>query len=200
MKYFIVGKQCVGKQACLNKLEEMDIAVGHEFSNIPEPYPQVYIDPKYERYSTDDINKIFENNAYVCIGGIEEQNVLDSYMFYRGISMYTYDNSDVMILTPNQVTSINKKVIREEPITFIWMDNTEDKRQYRYLQEHRKYSFKEIESLEKHSDMDFMKAIYEFPNSNVLYFVNEEPERVATIIASCVKHPDLLPLFVENYK
>lgn len=198
MKFFIVGKQASGKLDVLNQLERSGYNVGREFSNIVDLNPHLYIDPDYVKYSYDDINKIFETNAYLCIDGIAEKGILDAYMFYRGVSMYTYDRADALILSPNQVVNLNKNIIRE-PVCFVWMDNTVEKRRNKFLQEHRTYSFEEIESIEKIAESDFVKTIYNFPNAYVMYFMNELPERVATIVGACIKHPDLSESFIKNF-
>lgn len=198
MKVFIVGKHASGKHATLQCCEDQGVRVGREFSNLPEPQPQIYIDPKYNHYSADDISKIFEMNSYICMSGIEEDGVLDAYMFHRGISFYTYDNSDVMVITPTQLENLNKKAIRDR-ILFVWLDCTQDNRIRRHAEENRSYSFTEQEDIEERHGIDFVKTLYNFPDSDVLYFTNEEPERIGTIISTIVKHPDVLPNFIENF-
>lgn len=200
MKFFIVGKHASGKHQVLNTLEdEYGVRVGREFCNIPHPAPpQLYIDPKYIRYSFDDISKIFENRGYVCISGIRESGILDGNAYYRGISFYTIDNSDVIVISPEQMLGLNWSALRDDTC-FVWMDNTRDNRIHRYSAEKRTYSFMEVEKIESEYDADFVKAIYNFQSSGVLYFNNEEPERVACIVAACIKHPDLLSDFTKNF-
>ena len=41
--------------------------------------------------------------------------------------------------------------------------------------------------------------LYGFEKSNVLYFTNEDPARVAAIIYSLIKYPDLLPIYTESF-
>ncbi len=198
MKVFIVGKHASGKHAALQVCEDQGVKVGREFSNLDKPQPQIYMDAKYQHYGIDDINNIFEMGSYICVGGIEEDGVIDAYMYHRGISFYTYDNADVMVLTPSQLENLNRKAIKDN-VLFIWLDCTQDNRIRRHASDGRSYSFVEQEDIEDRHGLDFVKTLYNFPNSNVLYFTNEEPERVGTIISTIIKHPDVLPNFIENF-
>ena len=53
--------------------------------------------------------------------------------------------------------------------------------------------------IEKSNMSDFIKNIYNFPKSHLIYFFNEDPQRVAAIIYALVKHPDLLPIFEKKF-
>ena len=196
MKIFVVGKQCSGKTEILNECEELGLRVGREFCNIKSN--ALHIDPKYERYTMDDISKIFENNAYICISGINESGVLDGYMGYRGISLYTFDNSDIMALHPNQVCELNKQAITDD-VLFIWMDDNRDRRIHRYAENKYVYNFIEVEENESQFDADFVKVIYNLPHSKLIYFNNEDPSRVAAIIYAIRNHPDLIDIFVNRF-
>lgn len=197
MKVFIVGKHASGKHEVLKTCKELGIVVGHEFTSMM-PHPQVYMDPEAEQYSQDDITNIFEMQAYICISGIEETGIIDSYAHHRGISHHTYDNSDVLVLTLTQFESLNKNLIKDR-VLFVWLDNTQDNRIRRHAEEQRTYSFIEQDEIEALHGSDFVKQLYNYPNSDVIYFTNEEPERVGTIIASIIKHPDLLPHFIKTF-
>ena len=196
MKIFVVGKQCSGKTEILNECEELGLRVGREFCNIKSS--ALHIDPKYERYTMDDISKIFENNAYICISGINESGVLDGYMGYRGISLYTFDNSDIMALHPNPVCELNKQAITDD-VLFIWMDDNRDRRIHRYAENKYVYNFIEVEENESQFDADFVKIIYNLPHSKLIYFNNEDPSRVAAIIYAIRNHPDLIDIFVNRF-
>lgn len=198
MKFIIIGKQGCGKFHILNMLQEMGLRVGREFSNLPEKPAEVYIDPKYEYYSNEDVNNIFETKSYMYLGGIEESGLKDSYIYYKGLSHYTFDNSDVLSMSPGLLDQINKTLITE-PIVFVWLDNKRDKRIKLHVEEQRTHSFVEQEEIESRYDADFVRTLYGFPNSHVMYFNNEMPERVATIIAACIKHPDLADMFIDNF-
>lgn len=198
MKFIIIGKQGSGKHKILDILAARGVKVGREFSNLPERPEQVYIDPRYEYYPMEDIHQIFETKSYLFLSGLEESGVKDSYIYYRGISHYTYDQSDVLAISTTQLDLLDKSLM-DEPVVFVWLDNTRDFRIRTHAEENRTYSFVEQEEIESRSDVDFVKNLYAFPKSSVLYFTNEVPERVATILYALIQHPDLVDSFIENF-
>ena len=79
------------------------------------------------------------------------------------------------------------------------MDNDKEDRILKYRREKRTYNFSNREEIEK-NDLDFfVKTLYNYNNSSLIYFVKEDPCRVATIIYSIIKHPDLMDVFVKNF-
>jgi hypothetical protein len=103
-----------------------------------------------------------------------------------------------MVLSPGQLENLNRKLIQDR-VLFVWMDNTLSTRIRRHAEEGRLYSFAEEEEIESRPGADFVKLLYSFPNSDVLYFTNEDPARVGTIISAIVKYPDLLKSFIDNF-
>lgn len=198
MKFFIVGKQGSGKLETLNLIEELGVKVAREFSNIENVLPNIYIDPKYLRYKQEDIETIFNNKSYLSMGPLEEQGILDGYKYYRGIDFYNYDLADVLILSPKQLTTINKNILNQ-PTVFVWMDNNRNNRIHKHVSDKRTYNFMEIEELESSYDADFVKTLYNFPESSILYFNNETPERVAAIVYTLVKYPELLDIYKKYF-
>ena len=93
---------------------------------------------------------------------------------------------------------INQNSIKE-PVCFVWMDSTKRQRISRYKEERRQYNFMERDEIEKRDIDSFVKTLYSFKNSEVMYFYNEQPQRVATIIETVIKHPDTLESFVKNF-
>ena len=69
----------------------------------------------------------------------------------------------------------------------------------RYRKERREYNFSNRENIEKRDVASFVKTMYSFNNSKLLYFVGEEPGRVAAIIYSLIKHPELMDIYTEYY-
>ncbi len=197
MKFIIVGLHGSGKINVLNTCEELGCRVGREFSNLPDIPEQVNLDPKYEHYSEEDITNIFESSAYLCMGTIEESGVKDAYAFQRGISYYTFDNSDIIAISPQQLNMLNLRT--KEHVVWVWLDDKRDTRIRRHVAEGRTYDFVEQEELESEYTQNMVKTIYEFPNSSVIYFTDEVPDRVATIINAIIKHPDLLESFEKNF-
>jgi hypothetical protein len=199
MKYFIVGLHSAGKQEVADHLNKMGVKCGKLFSNLEEPSANIYNSFNYEYYSNDDINIIFENNAYIFIQELPLSALnFKTGNYYEGLSKYTFDNNDVFILSPDQLLAIPPNVINE-PICFVWMDSTKLRRMTRFRLEKRAYSYNERDDYERRDLNTFVKTLYSFNNSQFIYFTDEDPLRVATIIYNTIIHPDTLQMFVNNF-
>lgn len=199
MKYFIVGLHSAGKQEAVDHLNKMGVKCGKLFSNIEGPSNDIYNSFNYELYSSDDINDIFENNAYVFIQELPLTTMnFKTGMYYEGLSKHTFDHNDVFVLSPDQLLAIPPNVINE-PVCFVWMDSTKNRRMTRFHIEKRQYSYIERDEHERRDLNSFVKTLYSFNNSSVIYFTDEEPLRVATIIYNTIIHPDTLEMFVNNF-
>lgn len=199
MKYIIIGMHCSGKQEVADILENNGVRCGKLFTNI-ENTSSLYNGLNYEQYSTKDINEIFENNAYVFMQEYPSGNeiTLSPSKYYEGLSLYSFENNDVFVLSPDHLFSINPTSIKDR-ITFIWIDNAKKDRLNRYYSEKRNYSFSNRESIELKDSTSFVKFLYGFNNSNVIYFTNEDPTRIAAIVYAMIAHPDLQPVFSEAF-
>lgn len=193
MKYFIVGLHGSGKQEVLDILEHQGVSCGRLFSNIEKPSNKVYGSFNYELFSTADINEVFENNAYVFLRELK----FDSEKFYEGLSLYSINENSVFALSPDQFVSISPSAMPKD-VCFIWMDNTKVNRCNRYNDERRTYDFNEREKLEHQDINTFIKNMYNGDN-NILYFMNEDPVRVAAIVYALIQHEDLLPAFSQAF-
>jgi hypothetical protein len=201
MKYIIIGMHCSGKQEVADILENKGIRCGRLFTNLEKvSTPNIYNNTNYELYTTQDINSIFENNAYIFMHEFpfgEELNV-SALKYYEGLSLYEFDNNEVFVMSPNQLFSVSPSSIKED-VCFIWLDNTKKERLNRYYTEKRTYSFSNREAIESKDSNSFVKFLYGFDKSKVLYFTNEDPARVAAVIYSLIKYPDLLEMYTESY-
>lgn len=191
MKYFVVGLHGSGKQEVIDILEHQGISCGKLFSNIERPSSEIYGSFNYELCNHVDINEVFENNAYVFLRELKH----DTEKYYEGLSTYTVDNNDVFVLSPDQLISISPNMMPKD-VCFIWLDNTRPNRFRRYMDEKCSYDFNKRESMERQDLNTFIKNIYSY---DVLYFMNEEPIRVAAIIYALIQHPDLLPAFEQAF-
>lgn len=199
MKYFIVGLHSAGKQEVVDHLTKMGIKCGKIFSNLEEPSVDIYNSFNFELYSNDDINDVFENNAYIFIQELPLSSLnFKVGKYYEGLSKYTFDNNEVFILSPDQLLAIPPNAINE-PVCFVWMDSTKTRRMTRFHLEKRAYSYNERDNHERRDINSFVKTLYSFNNSSVIYFTDEEPLRVATIIYNTIIHPDTLDMFVNNF-
>lgn len=199
MKFFITGLHSSGKQEVVDTLVGMGVKCGKLFTNMEDMPECVYNRNNYELYSNDDINTVFENEAYIFIQEHPQSTVgFKTGRYYEGLSKYTFDQNEVFILSPDQVLAIPQKTINE-PVCFIWLDNTKDNRSSRYYNERRLYNYNERDFHEKQDLNTYVKTLYSFPNSSIIYFNDEVPGRIATIIATMIKHPDTVTDFVKNF-
>lgn len=191
MKFFIVGLHSSGKSDIVDMLERKGISCGHIFSDITTPKDSIYNSYNYELYTTKDVNEVFENDAYLFVKECKNGNQ----KFYEGLSRHTFENNDVFVLSPDQllVTSFNNV---DEDVCFVWVDNTKSNRYNKYLDDRKTYNFKQREVVETEDLSTFVKTIYTKP---MLYFCNEDPARIASIIYTMVKYPELQEIFFENY-
>lgn len=203
MKYIIIGMHGSGKQEVADILENHEIRCGRLFTNLDNlSAPSIYNGSNYEQYTNKDINTIFENNAYIFMQefplGDQLTSVSSICKCYEGLSLYEFENNDVFVMSPDQLFAISPTSIKDD-ITFIWMDNTKKERLNRYYAEKRTYSFYGREEIESKDSVSFVKFLYGFDRSRVLYFTAEDPARVAAIIYSVIKHPELLPIYTEAF-
>lgn len=199
MKYFITGLHSSGKQEVIDCLQKMGVKCGNLFTNYDELNENIYNFKNYEVYNNEDINEIFENNAYIFIQELPKTTIsFKTGRYYEGLSKYNFDQNDVFIISPDQLLSIAPNVIKEE-ICFVWLDNTKDNRSTRYYNEKRSYNYNERDLYEKRDLNSYVKTLYSFNNSNLIYFNDEVPQRVATIIYAMIKHPDTIETFIKNF-
>lgn len=197
MKYFIIGLHASGKQEVVDILKNHDIKCGKIFSNLKLNESDIY-NKNYEYYDVSEINKIFENNAYIFLQTVPGTFNVCAFKYYEGLSQYEFDNNDVFILSPDQLLNIPPNAIKE-PVCFVWLDNKKTTRKNRFVLEDRSYNFNEREAIETRDINSFVKTMYNFNNSSVLYFTNEQPDRIAAIIYSLIKHPDLFEIYKKYY-
>jgi len=189
MKYIIVGLHSSGKQEAMDALNKEGIKCGHLFTNTD------LADDRYDFFTDNDIRDIFENKAYVFLKELEADSKIRC---YEGLSLYEFDNNDVFSLSPDQFNAIPMTHLRDD-VCFVWLDNNEANRKQRYNDERRSYNWMQQDQIEKRCIGDFIKNIYNFPKSHMLYFFNEDPQRVAAIIYALIKDPELLPLFEKKF-
>lgn len=199
MKFFLVGRHSSGKVEILNILKNKGIKCGKNFSNAENMSNKIYNYNEYEFYNNKDINEIFENNAYIFIKEHQDTNLKNSYKYYEGLSKYNFDKNEIFVLSPDQFLALNINNIKDR-ICIIWLDNTKINRYSRFQSEKQIYDFDGRENIESSNLSEFVENLYNFPNSDIIYFSNEEPNRIAVIIYSIIKYPELYDLYIENFK
>lgn len=198
MKYFIVGLHSSGKQEVVDQLKKLGIKCGKIFSNIEEPSEEIYNSINYELYTDEDVNNVFENNAYVFIQELAGSKMnFKTSKYYEGLSKYTLDQNDVFILSPDQLLAITPNSLGKD-ICFVWLDSTKTKRISRYHNERRVYNYQDREAHERRDLSTFVKTLYSY-NAPILYFIDEEPQRVASIVYTTITHPDTFDIFIKNF-
>ncbi len=193
MKYFIVGLHSSGKREIMNSLASLGVQCGKLFSDIEEPNDKFYESDQYEIFPTKEINGIFENNAYIFMQRIN----LYGHSFYEGLSKYEFEHKDVFVFSPDQLSAAVLTNIKE-PYCFIWVDNTKMNRYNRYRDEGREYSFAQREEQETKDLGYFVSVIYD-SGAPILYFNNEDPQRISTIIYTLVKYPELFDQYKNTF-
>ena len=194
MKYIVVGMHSCGKYDVYNILSTENYKCGKLFTN-NNYLDELYNGDCYETYDDEDIQQIFENNAYIFMQELDSNNA----NYFEGLSLYDFENNDVFILNPQQFNQIPCVELKDE-VCFIWMDNNKTNRMERFKESKLLYNFNEREKLESDDLNSFISNIYNFPKSHLLYFYNEEPCRVASIIKAMIKYPDLITDFEKNFK
>lgn len=187
-KFIIIGFNASGKMQIAEDLRNMNVRVGNTFRSVESVGNNYSLST--EVYDVKEINDLFENQSYLFI---KESTTKGVNRYYEGISFYEYQNNDVFIMTPDQFNMVPKF---DENVIFVWLDNNATQRKQRHRSEKRKYDFSKQELIEHEYVQDFMERI---GDNAILYFFNEDPDRVATIIYSLIKHPDLLDVYLKNF-
>jgi len=186
-KYIIIGFNGSGKMAVANTLREMGVKVGQTFRSADTVGNQYSLSTIV--YDVKELNNLFENQAYLFI----KESVNKANRYYEGISFYEYQTHDVFVMTPDQFNTVARF---DDNVIFVWLDNNSAQRRNRHRAEKRKYDFNRQERIEQEYIQDFTDRI----NDNaILYFNNEHPDRVAAIVYSVIKHPDLLDIYLKAF-
>lgn len=193
MKVWIVGAQGTCKKEIADLLTEEKFKVGHLFTNIAQDVP-IYHKELYKYYNSEDIKGIFENNAYVFINNMSEgqDNI------YDGLDFSEYDSNNVFVLGVDQFLSVNTKYINKDDL-IVWVDGDQVWRSNNISEE---YDVTTRERIERSQYVGFYNLINTLKTSlkNVLYFLNEDPVRVKTIIKIIVNNPKLKQEIVRNFQ
>lgn len=177
-----------GKQELFELLSKESVKCGRLFSN------KDINDIRYDFFSDADLLELFENKAYVFIQELDDF----SRNCYEGLSLYEYDNNDVFLLSPAQFVAIPPQTFQED-VCLVWLDDSKSVRKQRYDEERRSYNFNQQEEMERRSIEEFIKSIYNNKQFHILYFTNEDIQRVSTVVYACVKYPDLVNKFEKTY-
>lgn len=188
MKYLIIGRQGCGLPQIINELEKLSVNIGHIFRNQKDLKKNTYT-LSQKVYKNDDIEKMEISNSYIFL-----LECMQNERFIEGLSFWDYDSNDVIYMGIEHLVKIPEVRWEEMDVTIIWLDNNNDFRMN--MLDEATHNIKMQEDNESQNIPGFIERIYEKPH---IYFFNEMPERVATIVWSLVKHPDLAQTFIKNF-
>lgn len=190
MKYLLIGRQGCGIPEIVRELEELGLDVGHIFRSMENIDPKSYSLSRIV-YDYSDIEKIEETDSYIFM-----QECFQKEKFLEGLSFYEYDRNDVVYMGVDHIAKIPQKVWDKMNVTIVWLDNTYDFRYNYMLDNGYTHIFDIQEDNENFGISGFMERVYD---KDHIYFFNENPQRVAAIVYSLVKHPDLLDIFIKKF-
>ena len=188
MKVIIVGLHDSGKKDIRKTLTEYGFKACPKFSGDPEAYD------KY--YDNKTIKEIFDNNAYLYI-----DTLAGAPDIFIGALTSDWDNCEFITMSPRELMNITPLTQQQMgEVTIIWMDSNRSTRFAYWNAEDGESDFNLLEEFERQGMQNFTEFIYNFPNSHILYFNNEEPSRVAAIAAAILKYNNLIPIFENSFK
>lgn len=194
MKVIITGLHSSGKNELWTKLKEEGYNCGQLFSNMEN---NTYNSNNYMFYDDNTIHEIFENRAYTYIKQVYTKDTLTT--FYEGLSKYDFDNNDIFVFPMNMIAEMNI-IDPANELLIIWIDDIASRRFERYKQERRKYNFDDLEAAEYKYANDFSDRIYGLKNTHILYFTNEELDRIKTIVKTYINYPEMREEIIKNFK
>ena len=192
MKYIITGLHASGKLEAAGYLSKNGIRVAKFFTNCENID---YNKDLYDTLSTEEMNRIFENGAYVYFADADKSMSSN----YETLSTSEFEQSDVIVMSPNQINNIPMRSL-PDTVCFVWMDCNKSERISRYNSEKRQYGFTERESIERTDLGDYVSKIYGLPNSTSIYFTNEDPQRVAALIEVMVRFPGASGIIIDSFR
>jgi len=187
IKTIIIGLHDSGKQEIREFMKNQGLVACRKFSSDPEAYDD-YFEPI-------TVKEIFDNNSYLYVDTFFEKQ---SDVFV-GATLNDYDNCDFITLSPREFMQIPANRNLGE-VVIIWVDNTRSRRFEHWKSKKECTDFNAQEEFEKAGTSNLINYIYKFPNSHVLYFNNEEAERIAAIATAVSKVPELIPIFEKTFK
>ena len=201
MKIWLVGPQGTCKRDIYRLLAKNGFRCGKLFTNA------TLDDVKYNKYlykyfPTETINDMFENgsNLFVCSCGEDQENI------YTGLDFCEYDDNDVFVLTPEQFVGISRQQYLKDGLVvwldggWVWRKNNISYDEYR-TPDDPTYNYNDVERIESSFARHFYRAMTELAATakNVLYFHEENPTRVKTIIKTIALNPKLKSEFIREF-
>lgn len=191
MKIWIVGPQGTCKCEIARLLADDKFGVAKLFTGLSDD-EITYHKNMYKSYSNEIVKSIFENNAYIFMN-----DVFEKVEIHEGLEFDEFDNNEVFVLTLDQFLSVNTKYISKNDL-IIWLDGRQDWRFMNCDENYDKLSRERLESA-CYSSFGSMINTLKTSHKNVIYFYEELPERVKTIIKVIYNNPKLKDEFVKYF-
>ena len=194
MRIWITGAQGTGKVTTAKLLEEDSpcFKVGKLFTNLNDD--ELYHKELYILYEGKDVRDIFENNAYIFMKNISKNND----MVFDGLDFSEYDDNNVCVISIDQFINLNMKYISKDDI-IIWLDGRKNWRLNNIKNsKHNIYNRERLENSQYEIFGNLIDSINQ-NNKNVIYFNEEDPTRVKTIIKTIYNNPKLKSEFVKYF-
>lgn len=197
MKIWIIGAQGAGKRELVSLLSKDRFKIGKLFTN-NDPDAKIYNRSMYNFYDNEDIHSIFENNAYVFINSEK----VGDFMYFEGLDLSEYDSNNVFCIGLDQAPNININYISKDDLV-VWLDG-DRKWRFNNIEESGAmddYNHYEREKVERADYVAFDRFINSISLlKNMIYFFNEDPKRVKTIVKTIYNNPKLKNEFVKNFQ
>lgn len=200
MKIWLVGPQGTCKRDIYRLLGADKFKLGKLFTNKQED-EITYNKYIYKHFPLEVVNEIFENNSNIFI----QTCMTDDENIYTGLDFSEYDENDVFVLTPEQFVSIQPQCFKDGLV--VWLDGSWNWRKNNIIYDEYRcdsdptYNYNEVENMEKTFHRSFYKMMTEMMvnNKNVLYFLEESPNRVKAIIKTITLNPKMKSEFVREF-
>lgn len=200
MKIWIVGPQGCLKRDIYRALQEDKFNVGKLFTTLPDG-DITYNRYLYKTYPQSVVNEMFENGQNIFVFEDRKSGV------FTGLDFAEYDSHDVFVLTPGQFLSINTDQYIGSDSLVVWLDGSLQwrKNNVRYddtvLPDDTTYNFNDVEADERiyYRSMFFAMTDLSKTRKNVIYFNEEEPLRVKTIIKTLAYNPKLRTDIIRGF-
>lgn len=190
LKYVLIGKN---NPAIINKilldLQSMGYKVASLVSSAaPRPEdPQSWI---YQRYTRKEISEIIDNNSYLFWGTLYDQTD-------TGLTIHEFEDSELCWMPVPCARFFNKSALKDNEICFIWIDDTLEYRTRNTLASD--YDARIFSSNEYYENLYSTEYTNLLSTHKLIYFNNEDPDRISTLISILLDYPQTSPRIIQNF-
>lgn len=146
----------------------------------------------YSKYTRKDIASIIDNNIYLFWGTLYDQTE-------AGLIIPDLENSDIIWMPVPCSRFFNKSALKDNKICFVWIDDTLERRTKNtmyYTTDSRIFSSNEY--YENLYTAEFTQLVCT-SGYEMIYFSNEEPDRISTILSILIDYPETHSRILKNF-